>query len=164
MDITLKQVGEKTGINISTVRFYKNKYLQYFTTSGEGNNTRYEEKSTVEIMNLIAKSYKSGFDYNQIIELIENRYGINIVTDLVTQDEGNNVVTAQQSMEISMRNLFKEEMEKHNIAIVELKKEVMELAVEGRERDTQSQIRDEILLKTMREMMSRRKPWWRFGR
>jgi len=85
--LTLKQCAELAHIGVSSARFYKDKpeFKHYFTTIGEGRNTKYQEESTVELLLLISKSYADNLDADQIVELLENRYGI--ITDLVTQEE-----------------------------------------------------------------------------
>ena len=152
MDITLKQVGEITGINISTIRYYKNSFKQYFTTSGEGKSTKYEEKSTVDIMNLISNGYKRGYDKEQILELLDSKYGINVVTDLVTQEEDNSTIIAPQDL----IKLFQDEMEKHNNAITELTNKVDALA-QG------SQSRDELLMENIRLLQAKKRKWWQWS-
>jgi len=154
MYTTLKRCAELAdNLNISTARFYKDKYLQYFTTSGEGKKTRYDETSTVELLLLITNSYKQNFDMDQIVELLDSKYGV-IVTDLVPQTEDNTTVTARQSMVEAIRTVVSEEVK-------QLSDQVETLINDANTRDVQSQSRDEMLLTTMRMMIEKRKPWWK---
>ena len=105
MYLTLKQCSNLANINVSTARFYKDRYLQYFTTQGEGKTTKFEQDSTVEILCLIKASYAKGYDHDQITEVLDRRYGVN-VTDLVTQEADNSTETMQQCL----IEVFKEEI------------------------------------------------------
>lgn len=111
MYVTLKSCADKAGINISTARFYKDRYLQYFTTSGEGRNTKYDEESTVEILALISKLYKQNMDEAQIIEVLENRFGVQVDTTPVVQE------TPQIDVVETIRGVMHEELERAGIML-----------------------------------------------
>jgi len=157
MDITLKKISEITSINISTIRFYKDKYLQYLTTSGEGRTMKYEQVTSVAIFSLVAESYKKNFDQDQIIELLDQRFGVNIVTDLVAQPDDNNAAATQQDVLSEIRSMFKEEMQSRDEAIAELSDKVDSLA-------NGSKSRDELIMTNInliRERQSKRGFWSR---
>jgi len=157
MDLTLKQASDLAHMNISTCRFYKDKYIQYFTTSGEGKKTKFEENSTVEILLLIGKSYAEGLDQDQITEILDNRYGVNIVADIVPVENNNKIDATQHDVITAIKEAFHEEVKA-------LEDKIDLLAVEARERDTQSQSRDELIMTNIRLLQEKRRPWWRFGK
>ena len=156
MYTTLKRCAELAdNLNISTARFYKDKYLQYFTTSGEGKKTRYDETSTVELLLLITNSYKQNFDMDQIVELLDSKYGV-IVTDLVPQTEDNTTVTVQQSMVEVIRTAVSEEVK-------QLSDQVETLIKDANTRDAQSQSRDALLMENIRLLQEKaNKKWWKW--
>lgn len=141
MDITLKRIAEITSINISSIRYYKDLYFKYLTTSGEGRTMKYEEKSSVAIFTLVAESYKKRMVYEQIVELIEGAYGIPTVGNLEVKD--NNTAIVQQDVITAIKEAFREEVKA-------LEDKIDLLAVEARERDTQSQSRDELIMTNIR--------------
>jgi len=155
MDVTLKRIAEITSLNISSIRFYKDKYIQYLTTSGEGRTMKYEQDSSVAIFNLVADSYKKHMDQEQIIELIEAQYGINVTTDLAVQED-NRTITTQQVME-SIREMFIKELSSRDLIIAELTEKVDSLVNRSKDRDA-------LLMDNIRLLQEKRKPWWRFGR
>jgi len=149
MYVTLKACADKAGINISSARFYKDKFLQYFATSGEGRNTKYDEESTVEILALISKLYKQNMDEAQIIEELENRYGIPTVGHLVQQEKDNNSETTQQELINAVTEVFRGEISR-------LEDKIDELA-QG------SKSRDELLMETLVAIRERdRKKSWKW--
>ena len=158
MDLTLKQASDLAHMNISTCRFYKDKYIQYFTTSGEGKKTKFEEKSTVEILLLIGKSYAEGLDQDQITEILDNRYGVNIVADIVPVENNNKIDATQQDVITAIKEAFREEVKA-------LEDKIDLLASDARERDTQSQSRDAVLMDALRAIREKNeKKWWRWGK
>lgn len=148
MDVTLKHCADKAKINISTARFYKDKYLQYFTTSGEGRNTKYDEESTVEILSLISKLYKQNMDEAQIVEALDNLYGIPTSSDLVVQE------LPQLDIIEGIREMLSSELAKRDEAIDKLSQQVSELAQGSEERDR-------MLMENIRLLQQQNgKSWW----
>jgi len=143
IDITLKKASELTGINTSTIRFYRTKreFQHFFITSGEGRKMKYDEKSTVAILNIIAESYKKSLDADAIVEILEGMYGVNIVPK-----ESSPAVVQQDVIE-AIRDVFKEEL-------VELHNKI----------DTMGERHDKLLMESIRILQERNKKWWRFGR
>jgi len=123
--LTLKQCADLAKIGVSSARFYKDKpeFKHYFTTIGEGRNTKYQEGSTIELLTLISKSYADNLDADQIVEILESSYGV--VTDLVTQEKKNNSTTEQQEdLTHSIRAIFSEELGKRDQLILDLQEQL----------------------------------------
>ena len=175
--LTLKQCAELAHIGVSSARFYKDKpeFKHYFTTIGEGRNTKYQEESTVELLTLIGKSYADNLDADQIVDLLENRYGV--ITDLVVQEENNNTTITQQedltnSIRLILREELQQELNKRDSAILHLQQELTSikesLATHHQRAESgyrESQDRDAEIMSMMRDMqddkerMQQRK-WW----
>ena len=119
MDITLKQASDLAQLNISSWRFYKDKYIQYFTTSGEGKTMKYEKDSTVELLILIRESYKKGLDQDQITQILDEKYGVN-VTDLIPQEKENEITITPQELINEIKETFSTEIKRLENKIDEL--------------------------------------------
>jgi len=135
MYLTLKDCAELAHINVSSARFYKDKeeFRNYFKTSGEGKKIKYEQDSTVELLSFISKSYAEGLDADQIVELMDSRFGM-IVTDLATQEPDNNTETTQQEDLVhSLRHVLLEELAKQNHIILKLQDELENMKAEFKE-------------------------------
>jgi len=178
MYLTLKDCAELAHINVSSARFYKDKdeFRHYFKTTGEGKKIKYEEKSTVEVLQFISKSYTEGLDADQIVNLMDNKFGM-IVTDLTAQEPDNTTETTQQEdLTHSIRLMLQQELNKRDKLILELQEEIQSIKEillkqdEGAEdRSRSSEFRDRDILQRINEIRAeqqqRNKPWWkRFSR
>ena len=180
MYLTLKQCSELTDINISTCRYYKDVYLQYFRTQGEGKTTKFEKSSTVEILNVIKASYVRKLDHDQIVELLDKMYGVNVTTDIVTQEPDNNTIaTQQEDLVQSIRHVLLEELIKQSHIIIQLQDELEDMRKEFnegfarlREKDEKDEdgrrrveLRDNEVLQHLsdikKEQQQRNKPLWK---
>jgi len=165
MYLTLKQCAELAHINISSARFYKDKeeFKHYFTTIGEGKKIKYEEKSTVEILSFIGKSYAEGLDADQIAGLMDNKFGV-IVTDLTTQDTDNNTeATQQEDLVQSLKVIILELQEE----LAEIKQTLLKQDERNKDRDRRAEARDNEVLQKLNDIkliqqQRNKKPWWRF--
>lgn len=180
MYLTLKQCADLAKIGISSARFYKDKpeFKPYFITIGEGRNTKYQETSTVETLTLISKAYTDNLDADQIVELLENRYGV--ITDLVTQEGNNNTTTTQQEdLTNSIRAIFIEEIAKRDSLILHLQQELVNTKEElqqelsgikqslvtlherGEDGLRGSERRDADIMSMMRDLQAdKQRKWW----
>jgi len=171
---TLKRCSELAKQNISTSRFYKNKYLQYFKTSGEGKKTKFEESSTVELLRLIGESYTKGLDSDQITGLLDMQYGVT-VTDIAQQDNNSIGTTQHEDLVQSIRSVFVEEISKRDSLILDLQEELEGIKqalaeqaeraedsarrLEERDRDITQRLSD---ITTAQEQRNKEKvPWYR---
>ena len=174
MYLTLKQCSELTDINISTCRYYKDVYLQYFRTQGEGKTTKFEKSSTVEILNVIKASYVKKLDHDQIVELLDKMYGVNITTDIVTQEPDNNTeATQQEDLMHSLRVMFQQELSRRDELILELQEEMecikqtlTEHDKRAEDRSRSVEERDKDIMQAIRELQAevqqqRNKPLWK---
>jgi len=162
MYLTLKQCSELTDINISTCRYYKDTYLPYFNTQGEGKTTKFEKDSTIEILNIIKASYAKKMDHDQIIDILEKRYGV--VVDLVTQGPGNNTETTQQedlvqSLKVIILDLQEE--------LADIKQTLLKQDERNEDGDRRAEARDNEVLQKLNDIkmiqqQRNKKPWWRF--
>jgi len=175
--LTLKQCSELTDINISTCRYYKDVYLQYFRTQGEGKTTKFEKSSTVEILNVIKASYVRKLDHDQIVELLDKMYGINVTTDIVTQEPDNSTeATQQEDLAHTIRHVLLEEITKQNRIIIQLQEEIEDMRAEFNEgftglhkkvedgyKDVEN--RDNEVIQRLNDIkviqQQRNNPWWR---
>jgi len=173
MYLTLKDCASLAGINVSSARFYKDKeeFRNYFKTTGEGKKIKYEQDSTVELLSFISKSYSEGLDADQIVGLMENRFGM-IVTDLATQEPDNNTeATQQEDLVQSLRAMLQQELSRRDELILELQEEIEGIRqtltdhnkrAEDRSRSVEERD-NEVLqrLTEIKEAQQRNNPWWR---
>ena len=97
-------------------------------------------------------------DYDQIKEVLDDLYGVNVSTSLVAQSENNNTAVVQQDVITAIKEAVREEVKA-------LEDKIDMLASEARERDVQSESRDAVLMDTLRAIREKNeKKWWRFGR
>jgi len=174
MFLTLKDCASLAGVGVSSARFYKDKeeFRHYFKTSGEGKKIKYEEKSTVEILQFISKSYTEGLDADQIVGLMDNKFGM-IVTDLTAQAPDNTTETTQQEdLMHSLRLMLQQELNKRDELILELQEEIQSIKEillkqdeRSEDRHRKVELRDNEVLQAIRalqaESQQRNKPWWK---
>ena len=148
MKLTFKQVAEKAGVNQSTAAFQRDKFLQFFTFTGEGRHRKYAEES-VEILSLISKMYAESKTYEDILETLEKRFGVQ-VTDIAVVAEN---TTTQLDIIEGIRDMLKDELSQRDDAIGRLENKVDELS-QG------SQERDRLLIENIRLLQENKKKWW----
>jgi len=174
MYLTLKDCASLAGINVSSARFYKDKeeFRNYFKTTGEGKKIKYEQDSTVELLSFISKSYSEGLDADQIVGLMENRFGM-IVTDLATQEPDNSTEVAQQEdLMHSLRVMLQQELSRRDELILELQEELEGIRQTLTEHDKRAEDRyrsveerdNEVLQRLndiKKEQQQRNRPLWK---
>ena len=174
MYLTLKDCAELAHINVSSARFYKDKeeFRNYFKTSGEGKKIKYEQDSTVELLSFISKSYAEGLDADQIVELMDSRFGM-IVTDLATQEPDNNAeITQQEDLVHSLRAMLQQELSRRDELILELQEEMESIkqTLAGQDKRAEDRARsveerDNEVLQHLndikKEQQQRNKPLWK---
>jgi len=169
MYLTLKQCSELTDINISTCRYYKDSYLEYFDTQGEGKTTKFEEHSTIEILKLIKSAYVKKLDHDQIVELLNVHRGFIPSNPVVQVPDNNTETTQQEDLVHSLRIVLQQELNRRDELILELQEELESIRqtlaehnekAEDRARSAES--RDGDIMSAIRELQQQRnKPWWR---
>ena len=177
MYLTLKDCALLAdNMNVSSARYYKDTYLEYFDTQGEGKTTKFEEHSTIELLKLIKAAYVKKLDHSQIIELLNIKRGF-IPSNSITQVVDNTTETTQQEdLTHSIRLMLQQELNKRDKLILELQEEIQSIKEillkqdEGAEdRSRSSEFRDRDILQRINEIRAeqqqRNKPWWkRFSR
>lgn len=149
MKLTFKQIAEKAGVNPSTAAFQRDKFLSYFSYTGEGRRRKYGEDS-IELLRTISTLYAEGKTYEDILDVLENRFGVQ-VTDVAVQEPKIDVVE-------TIRGVMREELSRRDNAIERLEEKVDELINGSKERDL-------ILMETLREIQKKNeKKGWRFWR
>jgi len=148
-----REVYEKAKVNQSTSSFQREKFLKFYNFTGEGRHRKYEEGS-VDVLVLTSTMYAQGKTFEDILEALEGKYGVQITNDVVPQP---NASSTQQEVITAIKEAFHEEVKA-------LEDKIDLLATDARERDTQSQRRDTLLMENIRLLQEKRKPWWRFGR
>ena len=152
--LTWREVYEKAKVNQSTSSFQREKFLKFYNYTGFGRNRKYEENS-VDVLVLTSTMYASGKTFEEILEALEGKYGVQITNDVVSQP---NTSTTQQDVISAIKEAFREEVKA-------LEDKIDLLATEARERDIQSQSRDAVLMDALRAIREKNeKKWWRFGR
>jgi len=152
--LSWKDVYTRAKVNQSTSVFQRDKYLKFYNFIGEGRNRKYEEGS-VDVLLLTSTMYNAGKPYEEVLEALEAKYGVQITNDVVPQSSSS---TTQQDVITAIKEAFHDEVKA-------LEDKIDLLATDARERDTQSQSRDAVLMDVMRAIREKNeKKWWRFGR
>ena len=125
MNLTFKQCAELAEVKESTARFYRDTFLGFFSSVGEGRKRQYHP-SVVEVIKFISTNYAQNLTQEQIQILLEQKYGVTVeVTpqqlNNATQELHNAVVMQSQEHNITqaqlleiMKMTFSEELEKRN--------------------------------------------------
>jgi len=179
MDLTLKQLAQKSGIGASLAAFYRDRYEEYLVVSGEGRQRKYSDKN-ISLFVLIAKHYKDGLDYDQIKQDLDDRYGVSIPNSTGLVVNNNTKTTEQEDLTQSIRAVFIEEMEKRDTLILHLLQQLSDmeecftgikhslesLHEKGENRDRTSLDRHEGITLMMRNMQAdkeriqQQRKWW----
>jgi len=182
MYLTLKQCAELAeNMNVSTARYYKDSYFEYFDTNGEGKTTKFEEHSTIELLKLIKSAYVKKLDHDQIVELLNVHRGFIPSNSVVQASDNNTEITQQEDLALNIRHILFEELAKQNRIILQLQDELEDMKAEFKEglaglyekvenghRDAES--RDLEVMQKLNDIkliqQQRNKPWWRklFGK
>lgn len=143
--LSWREVYEKANVNQSTSSFQREKFLKFYRYSGSGRHRKYEEGS-VDILLLTSTMYAKGNAFEEIVEALEGKYGVQITNDIETQHHS---TTTQQNIINDIKATFIEEIQR-------LEKKVDELI-------NQSSDRDELLMKNIRLLTEKStQRWWRF--
>lgn len=175
---TFKQAAELAGLHENTARTYRDRFLEFFTCTGEGRRRRYPDEA-VDILKLISEKVSQNLTQEQIQVELERKYGLFINTttrkDNITTPEDNNNTGTQIEIAPETRTQFLElvrmavaqELQSRDAVIAELKVELEEsiknfdtLMAKQEKRD---QERDTWIVEQLRDLMEKqKKPWWQF--
>lgn len=151
MRLSWKDVYTQAKVNPSTSAWQRDRFLSYFTYTGEGRHRKYGEDS-IELLRTISTLYAEGKTYEDILDVLENRFGVQVDTTPVVQE------TPQIDVVEVIRGVMREELERRDDAIERLESKVDELINGSKERDL-------ILTETLREIQKKNeKKGWRFWR
>jgi len=167
--LSWREVYEMANVNQSTSSFQRQKFLKFYNFTGEGRNRKYEEGS-VDVLVLTSTMYNKGNTYEEIVEVLEGKYGVQIINELEAQH--NSSTTQQVSFEDTIRKVFQEELTKRDNIILELKESILEvkeaiLKVENGNNEARSALnRDKEVMELIRssQLEAQRRKWWRWGR
>jgi len=170
MFLTLKQISDKTGIGVSLIRFYRDRYEEYLQFTGDGRTRKYAENSA-DIFLLVAKHYKNGLDYDQIKQDLDNKYGF-VIPNSIELTEDKTKTTQQEDLVQSLKLMLQQELNRRDELILELQEELADIKetllkqdekAEDRYRRTED--RDNEVLQAIRalqaETQQRNKPLWK---
>jgi len=168
---TFKQAAELAGLHENTARTYRDRFLEFFTCTGEGRRRRYPDEA-VAILKLISEKVSQNLTQEQIQVELERKYGLFINT--TTLEDNNNTgtqleiapETRTQFLEL-VRIAVAQELQSRDAVIAELKVELEEsiknfdaLIAKQEKRD---QERDTWIVEQLRDLMEKqKKPWWQF--
>ena len=175
---TFKQAAELAGLHENTARTYRDRFLEFFSYTGEGRRRRYPEEA-VAILKLISEKVSQNLTQEQIQVELERKYGLFINTttrkDNIATPEDNNNTETQLEIAPATRTQFLElvriavaqELQSRDVVIAELKAELKEsinnfdvLIAKQEKRD---QERDTWIVAQLRTVLDeKKKPWWQF--
>jgi DNA-binding transcriptional MerR regulator len=147
MKLTFKEVAKEVGANTSTLAFQRDKFIEFIPHSGNGRNRLYSQEA-IEVLKITSSMYADGKNYEEIREVLEGRYGIQI-NEVVPVS---NTTTTPQVLINEIKEVFQSE-------ITRLENKIDELS-QG------SKNRDELLMETLiairEQQRNKSKKWWRF--
>jgi DNA-binding transcriptional MerR regulator len=191
--LTIAKLAKRLQIPESTVRYYRDRFIDYIPYVGDGRHRRYRPE-TADLLQFIAE----GFDRNLTAIEIEEGLRLMAVRNVeVTEETAMTTAAAQQqsnqqgiSVQIEVGEQFQELMKQTQVAmqvmaqqkeeIMELRKAVAELRNQQDKQkeyiDHRLEKRDDELVNAMKEMMEMKKQvavleeqkdqkkWWQFWR
>lgn len=153
MKLSWKEIYTRANVNPSTSAFQRDRFIEFFPCIGEGRHRKYGEEA-IEVLSMTSTMYADGKAYEEIKDALETKFGVPITNELETKP---NSSTTQQDVITAIKEAFREEVKA-------LEDKIDLLATDARDRDTQSQGRDELIMTNIRLLQERRRPWWRFGK
>jgi DNA-binding transcriptional MerR regulator len=92
--LTLKQIASELNLPPSTVAFYKNTFSEYMPAVKIGRYVKYEP-AALEIIAIISKGFKNNQEQQQIKELLNSKFALNI-EEMETEPTTTTVTTTTQ--------------------------------------------------------------------
>lgn len=179
MGLTLKQCAEKAGQPESTARFYRDRFIEFFSFTGESRHREYDE-STVDVLQAIARLYNEGLNHKQVKEALDGLFGVPVTNTAVSQGSSSKTAGAQFDTESVIRDVFQEELARRDEIILRMERKLdglMDIVIERDEVITKLEQkvdeharsavdRDREVMETIREVQAeaqreRSMPWWR---
>jgi DNA-binding transcriptional MerR regulator len=189
--LTIAEIAKELQIPESTVRYYRDRFINYIPYVGEGRGRRYRPE-TVEVLRFIAEGFNRGLTAIDIEEGLIRTVAKNV--EMEEEDVMTTAVAQQQqdlsefTIQVEVGEQFQELIKQMNMSIqliVNQKEEINDLrktVAELRNHQNQQQQyieerlnkRDEELVHTMKEILETRKQvaaikeqkiqkkWWQF--
>ena len=153
MELTWKQVWTRADVLPSTATSQRNRYPDYFPCTGKGRQRRYGEESVGALI-IISSMSNEGKGYDEILEALQDRFGM--IANITATNNDDKTATNQQDVITAIKEAFREE-------IKALEDKIDLLATDARERDTQSQSRDTLLMENIRLLQKKKRKWWQWS-
>ena len=146
MKLSWKEVYTRAKVNPSTSAFQRDKFIEFFPCIGEGRHRKYGEEA-IEVLSMTSTMYAEGKAYEEIKDALEAKFGVPITNVLEVKP---NSSTTQQDVIAAIKEAFREEVKA-------LEDKIDLLAIDARERDTQSQSRDAMVMTNIRLLQEKRR-------
>ena len=173
---TMVEMAKIIGIPESSARGYRDRFLSYMTTTGQGRGKRYT-KEALEALRMAATMSREGIPNEDIKTALEVRFGVAIESQ---DSQPRTVVSSSQivaeAIPEELARLFAQVVhtaveEAIRIQNEELHQEIKELRQElakfKQDQEEKAQDRDDRIVAQIRDLMEQKKqPWWKrlFGK
>ena len=126
---SIKEMAEITGINESTVRYFRDKHKEFFPYVGQGRKKRYKPEA-LEALRYISESSNRSIPHNDIKRGLYTEF-----TNYIEVEESNSMIVAEEqqpsrAMELLAQNLEKVADQSNRIERLESKIEELEKKLE----------------------------------
>lgn len=118
---------------VSTARYYVDKYIDFFTYTGDGRKRRYDEESTIEILTAISEYYAQNKADYEIIEYLSTvrqpvvSADFSEVEEEVEQQNNNKTIVKQQQTDMQALAPFLNNISASLAIIAEQQQEIQSL-------------------------------------
>jgi len=92
--VTIAEIGRRTNIPTSSLRYYREKFGAFIPTEGSGRQ-RIHSDDAVAIFQLIHELFKKGLKARQVEKVLDKRFGRVITTAMEAQQNNKAIVDAQ---------------------------------------------------------------------
>ncbi|HEY8393614.1 MAG TPA: MerR family transcriptional regulator [Thermaerobacter sp.] len=164
--LTIADIARRLGLPESTVRYYRDRFVAYIPTVGEGRHRRYRPEA-LEVLRFVADAMRAGTPAEDVEAALRQRFSLTV------EPQQQSAATQQQSAAIlrelvadAVADVVKEAVQRETEALrEELRRLREELAATREELARQAErdeARDERLVARMRELLEerRRRRWW----
>lgn len=172
--LTIAEIAKELNIPESTARYYRDNFIDYIPSVGEGRKKRYRPE-TVEVLRFIANGFKSKLTAMEIENGLSQLFPRNIdiedtnaiTTTAVQQQSENEIKLYAQQLQIAL-----EQMSKTMEIIADQKEEITELRkhiahIEKKQEEYEQKLNEPLqsLQKVKEEIATtneNKKKWWKF--
>lgn len=141
--LTISQIAKKLNIPESTVRFYRDRFPEFYPYRGEGRQKRYLPQA-LEVTQRIAKLYAEGQTAVTIAELLKHDISTEIV---IAENSSSSVAVVENKTILTQLQLIQE---RQNLMEQKLEEHILK--------------RDQQIMQLLRVKIeeNNNRPWWRF--